>query len=312
MIFKIPTTKRIRAFILCVIVLLMNFVISSTVSAEQIEPDNDLLNYTTQYVSVTEYDYTTGTQRTYTMSYREYTVTSIVDEPTVETRDIINNTWQRVPSSSYDDFPYSAICRYTGDINATAFITGKRVALTAAHVVYDKYDDSWYTTTPYVLPHAPAGVSDSYVRNNGVRVLKAIIPSNYKTYSNPSNDYAILILEEDVGTDNGILPLSASSISVGNSAKVIGYPAEITYLYRLYMHESPGTVTSVSDKYIYYNCDTLGGNSGSPVIRVTTTNGVTKYNVIAIHNQGYPTYNVGHRVDQFLIQAVNTLDNQYS
>ena len=196
------------------------------------------------------------------------------------------------------------------DGRATAFIVGKRIAMTAAHCVYDALNDSW-DTEAYILPHASANTTNSNIIANGTRVLKAIIPTLYKATPTVANDWAILIVEDDIGTANGVLPLDCSTPVVGTEVYVLGYPLVGINSSANTMHKSPGEITYVSSNNIRHICDTASGNSGSPVIRQSVVNGTTRYNVVAVHTGGNSTYNVAHRIDQFLVNAVRELDAEY-
>ena len=280
--------------------------------------DNTLLA-TTKYVSVTEYDFITHTERTYQMSYTDYEFSSISpgieilddEQSTVSPNAIINDEdWSIVPNNFLSSPPYSAVCSLYAGGRSTAFIVGKRLAMTCAHCVYNASSQSW-DTSAYLMPHAPGNTSDQTIINNGTRVLKAIIPTAYKNNPTVLNDCAILIVEDDIGTGNAILPLNFTPPTVNMPVYVIGYPSEGLNEYVCYMHISTGKITAIVANAYRYNCDTVGGNSGSPVIWETTVNGVTKYNVIAIHRGGNTSYNVGHKIDQFLVQAVRELNATY-
>lgn len=314
-------TFKIRFFAICIAILLVVVTLTMAVSAnEEIGSDETMIVGPTKYVTVAEYDYTTHTERTYQMSYTEYEFTST--EPELETlggtdlpnssRNVINGMWIPVSASQYSNYPYSAICSLYAGSRSTAFIVGKRIAMTSAHCVYTP-TNGW-DTSAYLMPHAPQNVSSSYIINNGTKVLKAIIPTAYKTNNVVNNDWAILIVEDDIGTANGTLPLNFTPPVVNNSVYVIGYPKTATIngtTYTRAMIKSPGSITSVASQYVRYNCDTINGSSGSPVIWETNTNGTVKYNVVVIHSTGHTTDNSGHRIDQFLYQAVRQLNGTY-
>lgn len=302
------------------VLLMIAIVLVMSVSAEGDLNDQFEPQYTTRYISVTEYDFVTDTERTYQMSYRVYDLMSDMPEyelngetDLVSPMEVIPDDeyeWERVPSSLYSTYPYSAICSLYSGGRGTAFIVGDRIALTAAHCVYE--EGTW-STEAYILPHASGNRSNSYIVNNGVRALKVIIPTAYKTNAITGNDWAILILEEDVGAENGILPLDITAPTVGNQVTTIGYPREGVGGVVRYMHESPGEILMVATNYIRYNCDTYYGNSGGPVIKESVVNGTTRYNVIAIHSRmgGNATYNLACRIDLALSSIVKALDVEY-
>ena len=316
MFYLTKMSKRIIATFS--VLLMIAIVLVMSVSAEGDLNDQFEPQYTMRYISVTEYDFVTDTERTYQMSYRVYDLMSDVPEyelngetDLVSPMSVIPDDeyeWERVPSSLYSTYPYSAICSMYAGSRSTAFIVGDRIALTSAHCVYA--ENAW-DTEAYILPHASGNRTHSYIMNNGVRALKAIIPTVYKTNAITGNDWAILILEEDVGAANGILPLDIAAPTVGNQVTTIGYPKEGVGGVVRYMHESPGEILTVGTNYIRYNCDTSKGNSGGPVIKESVVNGTVRYNVIAIHSSGHGSYNEGCRIDLALSSIVKALDVEY-
>ncbi len=315
---KLPIFKFIARGV-AILLIVASLILSVSANGNPSAADNDLQG-TVRYVSVTEYDYTTHTESTYQISYTDYEFNSIDNESEayriqrsqISLYGIINDgnnehQWYSVPTYEYNIYPYSAVCSLLAGDRTTAFIVGKRLAMTCAHCVYGT---NWYPSA-YLMPHAPGNAVDSFIINNGTKVLKAIIPTAYKTNSTIDNDWAILIVEDDIGTANGTLPLNFTPQVNGNPVYVVGYPRTGVNGLTNYMHRSPGDITGVSTFKYNYDCDTNVGNSGSPVIWETYANGVTKYNIVAVHCGAESTYNAGHRIDQFLVQVVRQLNATY-
>jgi len=78
--------------------------------------------------------------------------------------------------------------------------------------------------------------------------------------------------------------------------KVSGYPADREQANFQYFHERP--IKSVSNTRLFYDIDTFGGQSGSPIWEDTQENGVV---AIGIHTTGGITSNSGTRINDDVI-----------
>ena len=281
-------------------------------------------------LSVTEYDFGTGTERTYNITYVDREIGEGVEINTIETpqlpsafledsetlpNKIIDDAIDRVPINYtlYDDYPYTAVCKAAAPKTSssytvgTVFIVGKRIGLTAAHLMYSS--SGIWTNNMHVTPHPTTEDTISSIYAQGTAVLKVIIPTEYKTQRIAENDWAILVFEDDIGTVNGTWDLSTTPPALNSGVNILGYPGGLSGMWYSY-----GTVSAQTSEILSYTCDTTGGSSGSPVYTKTTTNGVTTYKVVAIHTAASKTqpYNFGPCINRFITAEVNRLDAIYS
>lgn len=321
-------TKKSKCLLRTLFIFLLStlIVFSFVLSVNAVEPidlSDDTNGVVTRTLNVTEYDFTTNTERTYDIVYRiifddvEEEIMSITpsDEPPASPNNIIGDPdWEPLNSSLYDDRPYSAVCKTIARTTdnrysqGTAFLVGKRVALTVAHVVYSKTTSEWMEDI-HVTPHPPAGQSDTTTYNRGTDVLKAIMPTARKTSSSREYDWAIILLEDDLGTTNGMWTLNVIAPNTNSPVYIAGYPGG----YGGAMYRSFGIVYSKTTSLLRYTCDTDDGMSGSPVYTQTTVNGTTTYKVVAIHASGpNSNYNEGVLINQFITTEVGRLNGIYS
>lgn len=173
---------------------------------------------------------------------------------------------------------------YTG----TATMIGPGLAITAAHNLYDcntckevKASDLLFY--PGLDRHLlPFGV---------VKVLAFYYPEEYKAYR--KEDYAILILEKDIGYQTGFFGLCALEKSEAEKKKIniTGYPgdkvADKPKCHEMWSMKGP--VSHIDDHMISYEIDTYAGQSGSGI---WYDEGDEHY-IIGVHVQGSSNHNQG-------------------
>ena len=167
-------------------------------------------------ISIIEYDFITGTEREIDIQVNKNDLTAPNPMLSVNpnmSRIIIEDSIEReeVNAALYNSFPYSAIGLYSCQIdgstsNGTGFIVANKLILTSAHCVYTASSNTW-SSNGYFLPHAPEGASRSEIVANGERVIGAYISSDYKDNPIAANDWAILVVEDNIGSNNGIITL---------------------------------------------------------------------------------------------------------
>lgn len=211
---------------------------------------------------------------------------------------------ERVHLGAYNTYPYSAIGSFVSLFSnasgrSTAFIVKNYIALTSAHCVYDS--ELGFALQGYFLPHADATTTDQLVINNGARVDSVYINQSYLTDDSMCNDWAILVFEEDIGTENGTITLSLGAAPYSQEILLIGYDVSDI------MYQSHGHPISYPTNEVVYNCDTTTGNSGSPVFYKVGSS----YYCFAIHSRWItPTSNGGCRITQNLVDAIDILNEQ--
>lgn len=309
----------LKIFLISLLVLSLSL---SSISANANSNIDDLApNVIISEFVVAEYDFITDTETTRRVPYRD-------DSSNPETQQIPNGSdiipnvyieddedsydWSFIPNVRLNNTPYRSVCSLLSGHRISAFIVGKKILMTAAHCVYNASPGTW-DTEAYAMPHAPSDASDTYIRTNGTKVLKAIIPMAYKSNPTVANDWAILVVEDDVGTANGILTFDTTTRQPNEEVVTIGYPNVGDSELENTMHESPGRITTVSYNYFRHCCDTSSGSSGSPVLKLCYVNGTPTYKVIGIHHGGHEQgqFNDAHTTDTLLVKVVNYYDSQY-
>ena len=168
-----------------------------------------------------------------------------------------------------------------------------------------------------MIPHCPSQYSIPSIFSSGTAVQKAIIPTAYKTQGNTANDWAIFVVQDDIGSENGTWQLLITTPNLSSRVDILGYTGNLNGMWHSYGLIIQNSVSGV----IKYTCDTSGGNSGSPVYTQTTSNGVPTYKVVAIHSGGFEPedqwdtrtpYNIGPLINRFITTEVNRLNALYS
>lgn len=172
-------------------------------------------------------------------------------------------------------FPGKAVARLDGGCSAA--IIGKKLALTAAHCVFDSEksalrEDVRYLTSGY---------------KNGVAAAKTWISQVWIGTTTPEttrkNDWAILILSDDIGSTTGwfgigpkvteaSLPMSVSMAGYG-SDKGSGKVPQLTS--ECYLHKID------AEERVLHDCDGVTGVSGGPIFLKQAEGGATIISITA-------------------------------
>lgn len=166
---------------------------------------------------------------------------------------------------------------------------GSRAILTAAHAVYnrDGYAQQLVVTPGKNGSQNPYG---TYTITSG----ELFVPSAYTSafpesasedfYPGPDYDWAIIYLDTDIGDTTGWPALNSQAASYTNLFVYnIGYPsASLTSgqaAGNTYMFQSTGTIRNVYTYTFTGDWDSVGGNSGGPILVYDSTNGWTLYGI---------------------------------
>lgn len=143
--------------------------------------------------------------------------------------------------------------------------------LTAAHCVYDSYNDRYYTGW-YVYP----GENGTSLPYGGFASTNAYASTGWMA-TNPPNEGSIYLT--DVIYDFAIIKLSNSShpysqsvstsMAVGDSITTIGYPGDKAFVSNgasyYYMYRSAGSISSFNSGAIVHTGYVTSGMSGGPI-----------------------------------------------
>lgn len=142
----------------------------------------------------------------------------------------------------------------------TGWLAGPRLIITAGHCVFHKTLLGGWAEEITVIPGKNADNEPfGSFKSKTFRTL-----TKWRTEGDESYDVAAIILEEDVGTRLGYFSFGAYPDNVLNTQmiNISGYPG--TAFGEEQWHHS-NRVVDVLTRKIYYDVDTEGGQSGSPI-----------------------------------------------
>jgi V8-like Glu-specific endopeptidase len=221
--------------------------------------------------------------------------------------EVIIGTDDRVRISPTTSFPWRAICalRITAQDNTrwigTGWLVSPRTVITAGHCVYMHAQGGWPKSIE-VIP----GLNDS------LRPFGSYIGTSFRSVVGWVNDkkreydYGCIILPQNArpGDKTG-----AFGFAVKNDAYLLssylnlsGYPGDKGGNQQWFMARK---AKSVAPRVIYYDIDTMGGQSGSPVwVKV----GNARY-AVGIHTNGLVSGNSATRIVQPVFNNIQAWKN---
>lgn len=152
---------------------------------------------------------------------------------------------------------------------ATAFLISDNVALTSAHVIYDKETNDWVKSGQFYPGKNGFGVTnDPYGATyfDAMAVCTQYI-ENTDLQTNSCYDWGVIRLHEGMGNKCGILSLANMSTGdlLANTVISSGYPqpsSTINYC----QYEVSGTVLGCQTERIFLSFTGVEGMSGAPII----------------------------------------------
>ena len=182
-----------------------------------------------------------------------------------------------------NDLPWRWICQLFmtfpdgAAARATGWFSGRHTVMTAGHVVFSQANGGWAREIEVV----PA-------MNASERPFGSQTSTSFRSVTSwirdmdPEYDYGAIVLPNDeLGARVGWFGFSAlSDLELnGSSVSLSGYPADKPLGTQWFM---TGALTAVQPRRLRYVIDTFGGQSGSPVWRMS--NG--QYRVVGVHAYG--------------------------
>jgi glutamyl endopeptidase len=173
----------------------------------------------------------------------------------------------------------------------TGWFIAPKVLATAGHCVYLQDDGGWAAAID-VIP-AKFGASAPF---GSIRATRFAAVDGWTKQSLRDFDYAAIFLDDDTaGELVGNFEVQAFNDAELNNvtAKISGYPADRERAEFQYFHERP--LQRVTSTRLFYDVDTFGGQSGSPIWEDTVEHGIV---AIGIHTTGGVSSNSGTRINE--------------
>ena len=173
----------------------------------------------------------------------------------------------------------------------TAWFIGPHTLATAGHCVYIKNSgvpgrDGWVKSI-LVMP----GRDGKKLPFGSVTADRFYSVKGWAESGNENFDYGAIVIPTDVGQQLGWFGLGvyADADLTGSIGNITGYPGDQPEGTQWY---DTHRIASVTPSKVYYDIDTMGGQSGSAVYRIVDGKQVG----IAVHAYGGATHNSGTRV----------------
>ncbi|MFH9829383.1 trypsin-like serine peptidase [Streptomyces bobili] len=173
----------------------------------------------------------------------------------------------------------------------TGWFIGPHTLATAGHVVYIKNSgiegrDGWVRSIRVMPGRDGESLPYGFATSTNFRSTTAWTAAGDQNY-----DYGAIILPADLGAATGWFGFAVfpDADLVASTSEISGYPADKPTGTQWY---DSRVISSVSSTKVYYDIDTMGGQSGSAVYRAFNGN---RYG-FAVHAYGGTTVNSGTRI----------------
>lgn len=177
-------------------------------------------------------------------------------------------------------------------IGCTGTLVGPKHVLTAGHCVYQVKTDTWYQS----LTFYPAR-QGKFLPYGSIGWEKAFALQGWTSEHDPEFDLALIVLDKEIGKQVGWLPFATAPIGENSQIRITGYPGD----------KPKGTLWK-SECYLksamtqlHYDCDTLGGMSGSSIVAFR---GHATPVIQGVHTYGLVNENRGTRLTQELVAKI--------
>lgn len=199
-----------------------------------------------------------------------------------------------------------ALITYNGNTHCTGWLIGKDTIVTAGHCVHGGGISSrWGSTAAFrVYP----GYSDGYAPYGSCNAKELYSSSGWIMSAENDADIGLIKLDCSVGNSTGYFSYFAAD-SVDNTAVTVnGYPGDKADAHQQWA--SDGTISRSTANKLFYDNDTTGGMSGSPVWLRNNGNAWA----IGIHTNGEdasfsPGSNSGTRISQDIFDLMTAVKN---
>lgn len=143
-----------------------------------------------------------------------------------------------------------------------------------------------------------------------VKVIDSFVNPGYFLANQPQNDWAIALLEKEVGSTPYIE--LAQGYQLPDTALIAGYPEDLNYAKKeKEMYEAKGTIMVPQQEKITYKIDTMAGQSGAPILVELEPD---RWFAIGVHNKAgdkSSNFNAGcyfsERILKYIIENIGLL-----
>lgn len=214
--------------------------------------------------------------------------------------------------SRYRADPYSyperavASITYNGATHCTGWLVSADTLVTAGHCVHGGGSNGrWGTTASFkVFP----GLDNGYAPFGSCTAKEIYSSAGWVTAADTNSDVGIIKLNCTIGNTTGYFSYFVADNLVGKTITINGYPGDKNDGNQQWA--SQGTISSVAPGRLYYDNDTVGGMSGSPIWTYGTNKSAW---AIGIHTTGESTQQVGTnsgtRMTQNIFDLITAVKN---
>ncbi len=214
--------------------------------------------------------------------------------PVPDTPAEIIGTDDRIPLRGTRTFPFRATTLISfGDgmgssFQCTGFLVSADTVATAGHCVAPGGTSTFYPPSTYRISAGADGANRPY---GTCRVVSLTVSGAWFTSGVTTADYGAIKLNCQVGNTTGWFGITGVESALGTTVYTDGYPGDKGQTHWF----SQGRVTDSTPALLFYDNDTIGGQSGSPVWRNVGRCGIC---AVAIHTTGsqLPPFNHGTRI----------------
>lgn len=210
-------------------------------------------------------------------------------------------TDQRTQVTNTTTYPYSAIVHITSSIGGcTGWMISERTVATAGHCVHSGGSGGSWASNVTVYPGRD-GSSTPYGSCSATNLYSV---TGWTQDRDWNYDYGAIRLDCTVGNQTGWIGFHTAGSFVGTAENISGYAGDKPYGTQW---EHADQVRSESSQKIWYQNDTYGGQSGSPVYE-TYDSDCGGPCAIGIHayGSGGGSYNSGTRINSSVYNNLNS------